>query len=51
MGRVICTYLHPLSGADEVSGESRQCVTAVHDGVMLLLCIHVRVVMVLPELM
>jgi hypothetical protein len=26
------TYLHPVLGADEVSGESWQLVSAIHDG-------------------
>jgi hypothetical protein len=30
-GQILCTYLHLLSGADEVSQESWQLVTAIHD--------------------
>jgi len=31
-GRLLYTNLHPPSGADEVSGQSWQLVTATHDG-------------------
>jgi len=33
LGGLLCTYPHsPLSGADEVSGQSWQLATAIHDG-------------------
>jgi hypothetical protein len=31
LGRLLCSYLHLASGADEVSGKSCQLVAAVHD--------------------
>ncbi len=31
LGRFLYTYLHPLLGAGELSGESWQAVTAIHD--------------------
>ncbi len=31
LGRLLCSYLHLASGADEVSGKSWQLVAAVHD--------------------
>ncbi len=32
LGRLLCSYLHLASGAEEVSGKSWQLVAAVHDG-------------------
>jgi hypothetical protein len=31
LGKLLYTYLHPPTGADEVTGESWQLVTAIHD--------------------
>jgi hypothetical protein len=39
LGRLLYAYLHPLLGADELSGWSWQLVTAIHDeGDGLTLC-------------
>jgi hypothetical protein len=31
LGGLVYEYLHPQSGADDISGESWQLVTAIHD--------------------